>query len=135
MPPPNHLSRLIQHIIEKLDTSSIEDTYSHLGQNSYPPKILIKLLFYGYATGIRSGRKIADQCETDTACIYLAQMYHPYFRTINDFHKNHMSRLSYYFVAILHMCHKLGLISVGQINIDGTKISANAANCRTRTKE
>lgn len=133
--PQNHLSRLICHIVEELDTSSIEDTYSSLGQNTYPPKILIKLLFYGYATGVRSGRKIAAKCETDTAYIYLAQMYHPDFRTINDFRKNHMSQLSAYFVAILRMCHELGLISVGQINIDGTKIRANAANRRTKTKE
>jgi len=133
--PQNHLSRLIHQIVEELDTSSIEDTYSPLGQNTYPPKILIKLLFYGYATGIRSGRKIAVQCETDTAYIYLAQMYRPDFRTINDFRKNHLTQISSYFVAILRMCRELGLISVGQINIDGTKIKANAANRRTKTKE
>jgi len=133
--PQNHLARLICHIVEELDTSSIEDTYSSLGQNTYSPKILIKLLFYGYATGVRSGRKISAKCETDTAYIYLAQMYHPDFRTINDFRKNHMNQLSAYFVAILRICRELGLISVGQVNIDGTKIKANAANRRTKTKE
>ena len=99
--PQDHLARIICHIVEELDTSSIEDTYSPLGQNTYPPKILIKLLFYGYATGVRSGRKIAAKCETDTAYIYLAQMYNPDFRTINDFRKNHLVQLSSYFVDIL----------------------------------
>ncbi len=111
--PQNHLARLIHHIVEELNTSTIEDTYSQLGQNTYHPKLLIKLLFYGYATGERSGRKIAAKCETDTAYIYLAQMYHPDFRTINDFRKNHLRQLSDYFVTILRMCRELDLISVG----------------------
>jgi len=131
----NHLSRMIDSIVEQLDTKDIEDKYSSLGQNTYHPKILIKLLFYGYAIGERSGRKISSKCETDTAYIYLSQMYKPDFRTINDFRKNNILELSHYFVDILRMCKELGLISVGQMNIDGTKIKANAANRRTKTKE
>jgi transposase len=126
---------MISNIVEQLDTRSIEDKYSPLGQNTYPPKIMIKLLFYGYAIGERSGRKIASKCETDTAYIYLAQMYKPDFRTINDFRKNNLEELSEYFIDILLRCKELGLISVGQMNIDGTKIKANAANRRTKTKE
>jgi len=131
----NHLSRMIDSIVEQLDTRNIEDKYSSLGQNTYHPKILIKLLFYGYAIGERSGRKISSKCETDTAYIYLSQMYKPDFRTINDFRKNNILELSRYFIDILRMCKELGLISVGQMNIDGTKIKANAANRRTKTKE
>jgi transposase len=133
--PENHLSRMISNIVEQLDTKNIEDKYSPLGQNTYPPKIMIKLLFYGYAIGERSGRKIASKCETDTAYIYLAQMYKPDFRTINDFRKNNLEELSQYFIDILRRCKELGLISVGQMNIDGTKIKASAANRRTKTKE
>ena len=133
--PQNHLARVVNSIVEKLDTKNIEDKYSSLGQNTYPPKILIKLLFYGYAIGERSGRKIACKCETDTAYIYLAQMYKPDFRTINDFRKNNIEELSGYFIDIVRMCKELGLISVGQMNIDGTKIKANAAIRRTQNKE
>ena len=133
--PKNHLSRTISNIVEQLNTKDIEDKYSSLGQNTYHPKILIKLLFYGYAIGERSGRKISSKCETDTAYIYLSQMYKPDFRTINDFRKNNILELSQYFVDILRMCKELGLISVGQMNIDGTKIKANAANRRTQNKE
>ena len=89
--PEGHLARLIYEVVEGLDTSAIEDRYSELGQNTYHPKILLKLLFYGYATGVRSGRKIAVRCETDTGYMYLAEMYRPDFRTINDFRKNHLS--------------------------------------------
>lgn len=117
-----------------MDTKKIEDKYSHLGQNTYHPKIQLKLLFYGYATGNRSGRKIAQMCESDTAYIYLAQMYRPDFRTINDFRKDNLDKLKEYFVEIVRMCKGLGMVKVGEISIDGTKIKANAAKRRTKDK-
>jgi len=122
-----HLSKLIHSVVEKLKTKNIEDKYSPVGQNTYHPKILIKLLFYAYSTGARSGRSIAKKCETDTAYMYLGQMYKPNFRTINDFRKNHHEELAGYFVDIVRICQDLNLIKIGQINIDGTKIKANAA--------
>ena len=133
--PQGHLAKLVSQVVEQIDATAIEDKYSEQGQNTYHPKILIKLLFYGYAVGERSGRKISSKCETDTAYIYLAQMYNPDFRTINDFRKNNIVELSNYFVEIVRLCRELNLIKVGQINIDGTKIKANAANRRTKTKE
>ena len=133
--PEDHLARLVDKVVEQLDTSAIESKYSESGQNTYHPKILTKLLFYGYATGERSGRKLSSKSETDTAFIYLAQMYKPDFRTINDFRKNNLDELSEYFIEIVRMCKELNLIKIGQINIDGTKIKANAADRRTKTKE
>lgn len=133
--PQGHLARLIDQIVERLDTSAIEEKYSELGQHTYHPKILIKLLFYGYAVGERSGRMIARRCETDTAYMYLAQLYRPDFRTINDFRRNNIQELAHYFVVIVRLCKELGLLSVGQINIDSTKIKANAANRRTKTRD
>ena len=126
-----HLAKLIHSVVEKLETKNIEDKYSHAGQNTYHPKILTKLLFYAYSTGERSGRSIAKKCETDTAYMYLSQMYKPNFRTINDFRKNHHEELSGYFVDIVRICQDLDLVKVGQISIDGTKIKANAANRMT----
>ena len=130
-----HLARLVNEVVEKLDTSAIENKYSGIGQHTYHPKILIKLLFYGYAIGERSGRMIGKKTETDTAYMYLAQQYKPDFRTINDFRNNHLVELSGYFIEIVRMCKELGLVDVGQINIDGTKIKANAADRRTKTKD
>ncbi len=129
------LARLVDKVVEHLETRDIESQYSELGQNTYHPKILIKILFYGYATGERSGRKLAKRCETDTAYMYLAQMHKPNFRTINDFRKNNLKNISYYFVDIVRLCKELGIIKIGQINIDGTKIKANAANRRTKSEE
>lgn len=130
-----HLARVVDAVVERLDTTDIEEKYSELGQNTYHPKILIKLLFYGYALGERSGRMISRRVETDTAYIYLAQMYKPDFRTINDFRKNHLKELSEYFVEIVKLCKELRMVKVGQINIDGTKIRANASNRLTKDKE
>ncbi len=133
--PEGHLARLVDKVVEKLETAFIEDKYSELGQNTYHPKILIKLLFYGYAVGERSGRVIARRCETDTAYMYLAQMYRPDFRTINDFRKNNTRQLSEYLLDIIRMRKELGLVRIGQISIDSTKMKANAANRRTKTRD
>lgn len=129
-----HMARLVYEIVEGLDTSSVEDKYSELGQHTYHPKILLKLLFYGYATGVRSGRKIAARCETDTAYMYLAEMYSPDFRTINDFRKNNLNEIEDCFIEIVRICKELGMLKIGEITIDGTKIKANAAARRSKGK-
>lgn len=133
--PENHLSRVVSEIVDSLDTSEIEAKYSQLGQNTYHPKIILKILFYGYATGTRSGRKIASKCETDTAFMYLAQMYHPDFRTINDFRKDNTKEIEKYFVDIIKISQELGLLKVGRIAIDGTKIRANASSSLSKDKK
>jgi transposase len=132
--PEGHLARLVCEVVEGLDTSRIENKYSELGQHTYHPKILLKLLFYGYTTGVRSGRKIAARCETDTAYMYLAEMYRPDFRTINDFRKNNLEEIEQYFVEIVKLCKELGMVKVGQISIDGSKIRANASPKRSKKK-
>ncbi len=125
--PEGHLARIVYEVVEHLDTLEIENGYSELGQNTYHPKILLKLLFYGYATGVRSGRKIAVRCESDTAYMYLAEMYRPDFRTINDFRKNNVSLIGGYFVEVVRVCRELGMVRLGELVIDGSKLRASAA--------
>jgi transposase len=133
--PEGHLARFVYEVVEGLDTSTVESKYSELGQNTYHPKILLKLLFYGYATGVRSGRKIAIRCETDTAYMYLSETYRPDFRTINDFRKNHLASIEGYFLEIVKMCKALGMVQVGEVTIDGSKMKANAAPRRSKDRE
>ena len=133
--PENHIARLIDEIVNGFDTAEIESKYSHLGQKSYPPKSLIKLWIYGYATGTFSGRRIATKCESDTAYMFLAAMYRPDFRTINDFRKDNLNQFSKYFLDVLKICRSLGMAQVATIAIDGTKIRANAAKDKTKGKE
>jgi len=132
--PEGHLARLVYEVVEGIDTSKIEKKYSKLGQNTYHPRILLKLLFYGYATGVRSGRKIAALCESDTAFMYLSEMYRPDFRTINDFRKNNLKEIEECFVEIVRICKELGMIKIGRIYIDGSKLRANASAKRTKDK-
>jgi len=132
--PKDHLARLIDQLVEQFDTTAIEAKYSSLGQKSYHPKLLLKLLIYGYSIGIRSGRKIAGLCRSDTAFMFLACMYHPDFRTINDFRKDNVNEVSNYFLHVLQLCKQLGLTQVGTLYIDSTKIKANASPARTKSK-
>ena len=129
----DHLSKLVGEVVDSLDTKSIESKYSELGQKSYHPKLLLKLLFYGYAIGIRSGRKIAAACECDLAFMYLSSMYRPDFRTINDFRKHNVEAVEQLFAAVLKICSSLQLVNTGTIIIDSTKLRANASSRRTKT--
>ena len=129
----NHLSKLVGEVVDSLDTKAIEIKYSELGQKSYHPKLLLKLLFYGYAIGIRSGRKIAAACECDLAFMYLSSMYRPDFRTINDFRKNNVEVVEQLFVEVLKICSSLQMVNIGTIIIDSTKLRANASSRRTKT--
>ena len=133
--PEGSLARVIDRIVESLDTKAIEEKYSELGQRTYHPKILLKLMFYGYATGVRSGRKISSKTETDIAYMCLAEMYQPDFRTINDFRKNNTEEVQGYFVDLVKICQGLGMAKVGTIAIDSTKIRANASNRRTKNRK
>jgi transposase len=133
--PANHLARVIKEVVETIDVSSIESQYSYLGQKSYHPHLLLKLLFYGYSIGIRSGRKIALACESDTAFMYLANMYRPDFRTINDFRKDNIEFVQTAFVHIVQLCKALGMCKAGLLIIDSTKLKANASADKSKTRE
>ena len=126
--PANHLSRIICEVVDTIDTALIEKKYSHLGQKSYSPKLILKLMFYGYAIGIRSGRKISMACESDTAFMFLANMYRP------DFRKNNLAFIQVAFVQIIQLCKELGMCKVGTLTIDGTKLKANANSDHSKTK-
>jgi transposase len=130
----DHLARVIDEVVESIDTCDIENHYSYLGQKSYHPKLLLKLLFYGYAIGIRSGRKIAAACESDVAFMYLSCMYKPDFRTINDFRKNNTDIVQQLFIEVLKLCQAMNMVNIGTLVIDSTKLRANASSRLSKTK-
>lgn len=133
--PEGHLAYVVDEIVKHLDTKEIEDKYSDIGQNSYPPKIMIKIIFYGYTIGIFSSRKLANACERDVAFIYLASSYKPDFRTISDFRKDNLEVLNEYFVEVLKYCELIGLRTAEKIGIDGSKFRANASSRRSKDIE
>lgn len=133
--PPNleellaedHLARVVNEIGEGLDLKRIEARYTDFGRPAYHPLMLIKILFYGYATGLRSSRKIAKALETDTAFMWLAGMNKPDFRTISDFRKDNLKNLKELFSQIVATLISLDMISVSKIALDSTKIKAVAS--------
>ena len=89
--PENHLVRAIDIVVEQLNLNQLYNSYGEEGQPAYHPKMLIKILLYGYATNVRSSRKLSEKLESDVFYMYLAGMQRPDFRTISDFRKNKKS--------------------------------------------
>ena len=115
--PKDHLCRVVKEVVFSLDTEGIEAKYSFLGQRTYHPKLLLSVLFYGYATGVRSSRKTEERCLSDHIYIYLMQCYTPDHRTISDFRKNNLKEIEKYFVDIVRIFSKLGYTNIGKIYI------------------
>lgn len=133
--PKDHLARIIDDVVEQLDLSCLYKKVASVGNPSYHPKMMLKILFYGYATSTFSSRKIGKGTETDVAFIFLSGMQKPDFRTISDFRKNNIEELSNLFIQIVRLCKKLGLISLGHISLDSTMIKANASREKALDRE
>lgn len=125
--PADHLARLISQVVDGMDTSAIERSYSDQGQHAYHPKMLIKVLVYGYSVGIRSSRKLADRLNEDLVFMWLSGRQTPDFRTIADFRKAKLIDIKALFVQILSLCRELGMVRVGKVSFDGTKMKADAS--------
>lgn len=123
----DHLARLISHTIETMDISFIESTYSSEGQHAYDPRMLLRILVYGYAIGLRGSRKLADRLKEDIVCMWLAGRQTPDFRTISDFRKDKLIDFKKVFDQVLTTCLAIGMVRVGKVSLDGTKILASAS--------
>jgi transposase len=123
-----HLARFIVEIVKELDLSNIHKAYGGQGgSKAYHPEVLLSLLFYGYATGIFSSRKIERATYDSVAFRYIAANTHPDHDTIATFRKRFLVELESLFVGILMIAQSAGLLKVGKVSLDGTKIKANAS--------
>lgn len=118
----------MDHIINK---------YSEIGQHAYNPRMMVALLFYGYSTGIRSSRKIADACKDRLDFMYITKGLTPTHDRISDFRKDNLEELKDLFKKIVLIGAAIGLIHMGDIkvSIDGTKIRANASAKQTKDED
>lgn len=123
----DHLARLISYSVDQMDITSIEKLYSMNGQHAYHPRMLLKVLIYGYASGIRSSRKLADKLNEDIVFMWLSGRQSPDFRTIADFRKEKLNDFKMLFEQVLATSMDIGLIRVGAISLDGFKILASAS--------
>ncbi len=123
----DHLARFVGDVVEQLDLSAIEQAYSGRGSPAYPPKLMVALLFYGYATGVFSSRKLEQATYEAVSFIYIAGGLHPDHDSINSVRKRFVAQVEELFVQILLIAHHLGVLKLGDIFIDGSKVKANAS--------
>jgi transposase len=125
--PPDHLARFIVAVIALLDVSAIYAHYAALGGEAYAPEILLGLLFYGYATGVFSSRKIEKATYESIPFRFIAGGLHPDHDTIAHFRKTFLPEITDLFAQVLVVAHGIGLLHLGTISLDGSKIHADAS--------
>ncbi len=113
--PENHLARFVVDIVGQLDLDPIYSQYGKSGATPYDPSMLLGLLFYGYATGVFSSRKIEMATYDSVAFRYISGDYHPDHDTIAHFRKRFLQDISRYFVEILLMAKQMGIIKIGKV--------------------
>jgi len=128
--PEGHLALFVSDVVDALDLSAIFQVYEQgdgRGQPPYDPALMVKLLVYAYCTGQPSSRKIERATYEDVAYRVLAADQHPDHASISDFRKRHVAALANLFVQVLRLCQAAGLVKLGQVALDGSKIKANAS--------
>jgi transposase len=127
--PPEHPAHFIRELVRQdLDLSSILDSYrEERGQPPYHPVMMTALLLYAYSQGVHSSRQMAAACIERVDFMAVTARCAPDFRTISDFRKRHLIALQDLFVQVLALCSQAGLVRLGHVALDGTKIAANAS--------
>ncbi len=128
--PEDHLAYFICDVVDQLDLSEIVRAYEAAdgrGQPPYHPAMMVKLLLYAYCVGVPSSRKIEAKTYEDVAFRVIAADQHPDHDTIAEFRKAHLAALSGLFVQVLLLCGRAGLVRLGHVALDGTKVKANAS--------
>jgi transposase len=133
----DHLARFVVRLIrEDLDLAEISGTYgSERGQPPFDPAMMTALLLYSYCCGLYSSRRIAKACRERVDFMSIVALDAPDFRTISDFRGRHLKALGELFKQILQLCEKAGLVKLGHVALDGTKIKANASKHKAMSYE
>jgi transposase len=127
--PDDHLSYFVSDVVDQLDLSAIERVYEgeDRGQPPYHPRMMTKILLYGYCVGVFSSRRIQKRLVEDVAFRVLAAGNEPDFRTISDFRKLHLKALEELFQQMLRLTLETGMMKLGRVAVDGSKVKANAS--------
>ena len=135
--PAGHLSRFVVALVtEELDLSAIMASYKgEKGQPPYHPAMMVALLLYSYAVGLYSSRRIAKACMERVDFMAIVALQAPDFCTISEFRRRHLAALSALFVQVLKLCERAGLVKLGHVALDGTKIKANASKHKAMSYE
>jgi transposase len=133
--PEKHLARFVVEIVEQLDLRSLKVTYAGRGSQPYNPEMLVALLFYGYATGVFSSRKLERSTYDSVAFRFIAANSHPDHDTIATFRRRFLPQLNKLFAQILLIAHQIEVLKQGNVSLDGSKIKANASKHKALSYE
>jgi len=136
--PEGHLARFVADLVETLDLSAIYAQYEEgdgRGLAAYDPRMMVRLLIYAYCRGVPGSRRMERATYEDVAFRYLATDQHPDHTTIADFRKEHLANLAQLFVQVLKLCQQAGLVKLGHVALDGTKVKANASKHKAMSYE
>jgi len=125
--PADHLARFVVQVISLLDLSAIYARYAAVGGEAYAPELLLGVLFYAYATGVFSSRKIEKATYESIPFRFLAGGWHPDHDTIANFRKTFLPEIADLFAQVLVVAHELGVLKLGNISVDGSKMHADAS--------
>src|SRR3984885_15173240 len=125
--PERHLARFVVEVIDGLDLSAMVKSYRGSGSASYRPALLLGLLVYGYTTGVFSSRKLERATYDSVAFRFIAANDHPDHDTIATFRRRFIKDIEALFVRVLELAREMGLLKLGTVGLDGTKIHANAS--------
>jgi transposase len=125
--PEKHLARFVVEVIDGLDLSVMRGSYRGSGSASYPPSLLLGILVYGYATGVFSSRKLERASYDSVAFRFIAANQHPDHDTIAAFRRRFLQEIEGLFVQVLAVAREMGVLKLGTVALDGTKIHANAS--------
>jgi transposase len=126
-PPERHLARFVAEVIEGLDLRAMIGSYRGGGEAAYHPRLLLGILVYGYATGVFSSRKLERATYDSVAFRFIAANQHPDHDTIATFRRRFLPQVEALFVQVLLLARELGVLQLGTVALDGTKIHANAS--------
>jgi len=135
--PASDPAHFIRELVrEELNLDAVLDTYAEeRGFPPYHPVMMTALLLFSYTQGVRSSRKIARACQTRVDFMAVTAMQQPDFRTVNKFRLRHLEALASLFGQVLHLCQKAGMVKLGHVALDGTKIQANASKHKAMSYE
>jgi len=135
--PEDHLADFISDVVDTLDLSEITGSYDNSagGQAPFHPRMMVKLLFYAYCVGIPSSRRIEQSTYEVVPFRILSTDQHPDHDTIAEFRRRHLVALSRIFLQVLRLCERAGLVKLGHVALDGTKVKANASKHKAMSYE
>lgn len=136
--PANHVAHFVRDTVrEQLDLSEVIAPYEkeERGYPPYHPVMMTALLLYAYCQGVYSSRRIAKACEERVDFMAVTGLNRPDFRTVSDFRKRHLEALQGLFVQVLKLCQRAGLVKLGHVALDGTKVKANASKHKAMSYE